>query len=241
LIHLGRLLLLFVIGLIAMSLRFLIEGEFDLGQLLTICLFAAGAGLIYIIMRWQYKKDSNYKPTEHARNYTTHLSDRISATKKRMYYDGEYLGSYHRMYDKWWKRVIADIMGPRGVIFLHMKFLMSDGTELVFKEKKGTVMKDIKEWYIYRNNELAGHVDVDFSFKTVRKLKEKFSLTYKGHTYQYQSSKMDSKTEIAINDTPIATGDRLKGTVYELNLDNPCEDAAILFAGFILFNYRFTQ
>lgn len=239
---LSNLLILFIFGFIGLSLRFIIIGEFELDQLFLLLLFPIASILVYFIMKWQYNKDCNYEPRMGERDLVTRLGDRVSTTKKKMYHGKKLIGTYQRFYNRWWKRVVADIMNNPGLWYLNLTFSLSNGEEIVFKKKNETKIRGNNEWIIYLNNEGIGTVKTDYSLKNIGKLKESLYLEYKGNTYHYQSSSIRSVTEISVTGSKIATGERVSGSVYELTVNDSHEkEAQMLFMVYILFNYEFGQ
>lgn len=239
---LSNLLILFIFGFIGLSLRFIIIGEFELDQLFLLLLFPIASILVYFIMKWQYNKDCNYEPRMGERDLVTRLGDRVSTTKKKMYHGKKLIGTYQRFYNRWWKRVVADIMNNPGLWYLNLTFSLSNGEEIVFKKKNETKIRGNNEWIIYLNNEGIGTVKTDYSLKNIGKLKESLYLEYKGNTYHYQSSSIRSVTEISVRGSKIATGERVSGSVYELTVNDSHEkEAQMLFMVYILFNYEFGQ
>ncbi|WP_277680007.1 tubby C-terminal domain-like protein [Gracilibacillus dipsosauri] len=238
----SNLLILFIFGFIGLSLRFIIIGEFELDQLFLLLLFPIASILVYFIMKWQYNKDCNYEPRMGERDLVTRLGDRVSTTKKKMYHGKKLIGTYQRFYNRWWKRVVADIMNNPGLWYLNLTFSLSNGEEIVFKKKNETKIRGNNEWIIYLNNEGIGTVKTDYSLKNIGKLKESLYLEYKGNTYHYQSSSIRSVTEISVRGSKIATGERVSGSVYELTVNDSHEkEAQMLFMVYILFNYEFGQ
>ncbi|MFZ3578765.1 hypothetical protein [Virgibacillus sp. DJP39] len=119
---------------------------------------------------------------------------------------------------------------------------MSNGDQVIFKGKKENKIHGNKEWIIVHNDVEAGTVRTDRSIKNVTKLKESLYLEYGQDLYQFKSFGIGSKTEVYLNDSLIATGERVRGSVYEL--DTSSEDqtqSEILFMVYILFNYQFGQ
>ncbi|MGM0834704.1 MAG: hypothetical protein ACQEV7_01015 [Bacillota bacterium] len=81
----GRLLFLFIIGAIGMTLRFVILEKFDLNQVLTLFLFPIGAIIIWFIHRLMLKRYLNYKPKQTDKNWNTYMGERYSTGKKLLY------------------------------------------------------------------------------------------------------------------------------------------------------------
>lgn len=237
----GRLLLLFIFGFIGLSLRHIVLGKFELDQLLLLFLFPIASILIFFIMKWSYNKDRDYESSMNEKYLVTRLGERASTIKKQMYSGKNRIGTYHRLYDTWWKRVVAEIMTP-GLWYLNLMFSLSNGDEILFKGKNETKIRGNNEWIIYRNNEEIGTIRTDYSFKNKRKLKESLMLEYEGSTYHYQSSSISANTEISIGDTQVATGERLNGSVYGLIVNDTHENAKeMIFMVYILFIYQFDQ
>ena len=238
----SRLLVLFLAGFIGLSLRYIVYGEFETGQLLTLLLFPVGAFAVLFILKWQYNKDRDFKPEEQDRYMVTRMGDRVSRTTKQMYADRSHIGSYRRFYHAWWKRLVADVMDKPGQWYLNLSFSLANGDQVVFQGRKENKVTGNNEWTIYQNDKEIGAIRTDYSWKNASALKESLYLDYNENTYHFQSFGIGSKTEVSINDTTIATGERTKGSVYEfIGNSTYDEELKMLFMSYILFNYQFGQ
>lgn len=241
---LSRLLLLFVAGFIALTLRYITFGEFEMNQLFLLLVFPVASVLILLIMKWQYNKDRDFKPKLNEKYMVTRLGDRVSTTTKQLYTKKELIGSYHRFYNSRWKRVVADIMDHPGQWYLNLSFSLLNGEQVVFKGKNENNIRGNNEWVIHRNNKEIGTVRTDHSLKNAAKLNESLYLEFAGHTYHYKSFGIGSKTEVYIDDFSVAEGKRTKtgDSVYEFVVNfGHKEEAELLFMVYILFNYQFGQ
>ncbi|MFZ3578766.1 hypothetical protein [Virgibacillus sp. DJP39] len=111
----SKLLALFIAGFIGLALCYIVLGKFELNQLFLLLLFPIASVLILFVMKWQYNKDLHFKPELKDRFMVTRLGDRVSTTAKQMFNNEEHIGSYNRFYNKWWKRIIADVMDSPGL------------------------------------------------------------------------------------------------------------------------------
>ncbi|MGG1686490.1 tubby C-terminal domain-like protein [Pseudalkalibacillus sp. NRS-1564] len=240
----GKLLLLFVVGFIGLALRYLFLGKFEMDQLLLLMVFPVAAILILFVMKWQHKKDLAFQPEADEERMVTRLGDRVSAAPKRVFDGQELVGEYKRFYHKPWKRVVADIMDSPGRWFLNLAFSSEDGHHIVLKGKNENSIRGTNEWLIFSNNDEVGSIQMDYSVKNVAKLKESLYLNYYDHTYHYQSFGIGSKTVIRRDNHKIAEGKRAEvgNSIYELDMvDTYKAEADVLFMGFVLFNYHFSQ
>ncbi|WP_283152708.1 tubby C-terminal domain-like protein [Guptibacillus hwajinpoensis] len=240
----GKLLLLFVVGFIGLSLRYLLLGKFEMDQLLLLMGFPVAAILILFVMKWQHKKDLAFQPEADDGRMVTRLGDRVSAAPKRVFDGQELVGEYKRIYYSKWKRVVADIMDSPGRWFLNLAFSSEDGHHIILKGKNENRLRGTNEWLIFSNNDEVGSIQMDYSVKNVAKLKESLYLNYYDHTYQYQSFGIGSKIVIRRDDHKIGEGKRteLGNSIYKLEMkDTYGEEAHVLFMGYILFNYHFSQ
>ncbi|RYG72223.1 hypothetical protein EU245_11060 [Lentibacillus lipolyticus] len=97
-------------------------------------------------------------------------------------------------------------------------------------------------WVVYHNDKEMGTIRTDYSMKNAAKLKENLYLEYGQNTYQFKSFCIGAKTEIYHNDTTVATGNRIRSSVYQLMMNSKNEHSPeILFMVYILFNYEFGQ
>jgi len=233
---LSKLIVLFIAGFIGLSLRYIILGDFEIDQLLSLLLFPAGSMLVFFILKWQYNKDRDFQPNQSKNKMVTRLGDRVSTTPKQMYRDKVHIGSYHRFYDKWWKRIIADIFDHPGHWYLNLTFTLHNGDRVVFKgENEHKVLGNMK-WVIYKNDKEAGSINTDYSVKKSVKLLKSLYLQYGNNTYHFKSYSLRSKTEIYYDNHVIATGERAEGAVYELTIDPALKhDWEMLFMVYILF------
>ncbi|PFG12237.1 hypothetical protein ATG70_0414 [Bacillus sp. es.036] len=240
----NKLLLLFIVGFIGLAFRYLVLGKFELDQLLLLLSFPVGAILIVFIMKRQQNKDRTFQPGVDEIHMVTRLGDRVSEVPKQLYDRQELLGSYKRFYNSRWKRVVADIMDSPGRWFLNLAFSSEDGNEIVLQAKNDKPLRDTTEWLILFNDSEVGKIQMDYSVKNVASLKESLYLEYRNQTYHYTSFGIGAKTKISTNNHTIAEGERaeLGNSIYAFDIDDTYkEDAEILFMGFVLFNYHFSQ
>ena len=239
----SRLILLFIAGFIGLSLRFIILGRFEWNQLLLLLCLPIASVLILFIMKWQYNKDRDFKPGAKETNLVTRLGDRVSTTSKQMYSNKAYIGSYRRIYNSWWKRIIADIMDHSGQWYLNLSFSLSNGNQIDFKGKQENRIRGNNQWIIYHNDNEVGTIQTNYSMKNAAKLKESLCLEYDQNTYHFKSFGIGSRTEIHCSDSTVATGERVGNSVYQLVMKDPDHkhDAEMLFMVYILFNYVFNQ
>ncbi|PAV31498.1 hypothetical protein CIL05_02250 [Virgibacillus profundi] len=238
----SRLIVLFIAGFIGLSLRYIIIGEFELNQLLLLLLFPIASVLLLFIMKWQYNKDRDFYPNQAEKNMVTRLGDRVSTTTKQMYKDTTQLGSYHRFYHRWWKRIVADVMDNSGQWYLNLSFSLLNNDQVIFKQKNENKIHGNKEWIIYHNDKEVGTIHSDYSIKNAAKLKESLYLEYGQNTYHFKSFGIGAKTEIYNNDNTVATGNRISDSVYQLIMNpNNKHNPEMLFMVYTLFNYEFGQ
>ena len=239
----NKLLLLFIVGFIGLALRYLVLGEFEVDQLLLLLSFPVGAILIVFIMKRQQNKDRSFQPGVDEIHMVTRLGDRVSEVPKQLYDRQELLGSYKRFYNSRWKRVVADIMDSPGRWFLNLTFSSEDG-KIVLLAKNDKPLRDTTEWLILLNDNEVGKIQMDYSVKNVATLNESLYLEYRNQTYHYTSFGIGATTNISTNNDTIAEGKRaeLGNSIYALDIDDTYkEEAEILFMGFVLFNYHFSQ
>jgi hypothetical protein len=239
---LSKLIVLFIAGFIGLSLRYIISGEFEIDQLLSLLLFPAGSMLVFFILKWQYNKDRDFQPNQSKNKMVTRLGDRVSTTTKQMYRDKVHIGSYHRYYNKWWKRIIADVFDDQGRWYLNLIFTLHSGDRVVIKGENDNKIIGNIAWVIYKNDKKVGTISTDYSVKNAIKFLESLHLQYGNNTYHFKSYSLRSKTEIYYDNYVIATGERAEGAVYELTIDPALtHDWEMLFMVYILFNYNFSQ
>ncbi|ENH96991.1 hypothetical protein J416_07927 [Gracilibacillus halophilus YIM-C55.5] len=236
------LLVLFILGFIGLCLRYLLKGEFEIDQLFILFLFPmASIGIVYV-QKWQYNKDRDYAPDQYYTDYVTRLGDRISRTKKQVYYNGERIGFYYRFYQARWQRFIADMMGKSGQWYLNLTFSFVNDEQIEIKGVKQNNIFKHNQWDIYTSDVKAGEIHTDYSVKNATKLKESMLVEYNGRQYYYTSFGIGSKTEVYEGDTCIAKGKRLGDSVYHFHPTyETIENEKLLFVAFIVFNYEFHQ
>ncbi len=194
-------------------------------------------------MKRQQNKDRSFQPGVDEIHMVTRLGDRVSEVPKQLYDRQELLGSYKRFYNSRWKRVVADIMDSPGRWFLNLTFSSEDG-KIVLLAKNDKPLRDTTEWLILLNDNEVGKIQMDYSVKNVATLNESLYLEYRNQTYHYTSFGIGATTKISTNNDTIAEGKRaeLGNSIYALDIDDTYkEEAEILFMGFVLFNYHFSQ
>lgn len=113
---------------------------------------------------------------------------------------------------------------------------------MIFKQENENKISGNKLWVIYHNDKEAGTICTNYSIKNAAKLKESLYLEFGQNTYQFKSFGIGAKTEIYHNDTIVATGNRIRDSVYQLIINSRNEhNSEILFMVYILFNYEFGQ
>lgn len=240
----SKLLLLFVVGFIGLALRYLFLGEFEVDQFLLLMSFPVGAFLILIIMIWQHNKDRAFQPEVDNGRMVTRIGDRVSEASKRVFDGQELQGEYKRFYHSKWKRIVAGIMDTPGKWYLNLVYSSENGLNIILKGENETSLRGTNEWLIISDNDVVGSIKINDSVKNVATLNESLYLDYQNKTYHYQSSGVGSKTKISRNNLKIAEGNRAEigRAIYELEIDDTYqEEAAVLFMGFVLFNYHFSQ
>ncbi|ALC83507.1 MULTISPECIES: hypothetical protein [Bacillus] len=106
----GRLLFLFIVLLIAMIIRLIVIGKFEMHQFYTLSLFLAGVFILWLIHKWQMKRDFTYTPNETVDGWNTLMKERYSTEKKLLYKGNQKEGEYHRFYRHWWQHAFNEVV-----------------------------------------------------------------------------------------------------------------------------------
>jgi hypothetical protein len=233
---LGRLLLLFVVGAIAMTARFFILGVYDWEQMLTLLLFPAGALVLFFIRLWELHQEACYVPKSTQNVWHTYTREKYATNVKILYKGTEQIATYQRFYRHWWQKVVTMILEGEGKWYMNLSFTMQDNSQITFVEQQSSIWKANEMWHIVRDGEIIGSVKTDYSLKNAVKLQEGLFLQLGDTTYYYKSFGIGSKTEVLREGTVIATGKRI--TRWEYSFDG--EDLPLVMT-YILFNYVFSQ
>lgn len=240
----GRLLVLFIVGAIGMTLRFVILGKFEWNQLLTLFLFPIGAIVVWLIDRWMVKRDSNYKPKQTDDMWNTYMGERMSKGKKLLYKGNQKKGEYHRFYQHWWQHLVNEVMEGDGKWYMNLSFELQDGNKIKFVEQKKNKLRLNKTWHIDQNNHMIGKVKTTYSMKNAIKLQEGLTLEFNNKEYYFKSFGIGSKTEVLQDNKVIAIGkrsDSLRSQYHFEIIEGNEELEPMLMMTYILFNYVHKQ
>jgi hypothetical protein len=241
---LGRLLLLFFVASIGMTLRFFILGKFELQQLLSLFLFPIGAILIWYIGRLMIRRDSNYKPKQITDNWNTYMVERYSTGKKLLYKGNQKIGEYHRFYQSRWQHLVNEVLQGDGKWYMNLSFTIKDGEKIKFLAQKNNFLKVNETWHIVQNDHVIGKIKTDYSMKNSLGLKEVLTLEVNNKEYFYRSFGIGSKTEVLLDNKVVAIGKRSDSSRYQYNfeiIEGYEELEVILMMTYILFNYVHKQ
>ncbi|PKR76741.1 hypothetical protein CEY16_13050 [Halalkalibacillus sediminis] len=238
----GHLMLLLFAVLVGLTLRLIVNGQFEMDQFLLILLCSLGAVGILLFEKNQIKRDRNFVPNHSGNQMVTRMSNRLVSSSKQIYDYNKFIGTYRRFYNSSWKRFVAGIMRRPGHWYLNLSFLFSDGEEYIFVGINENKLHGNQKWKVYRGDEEVGLVRTDLSIKNASKLKESLFLEYDHKTYWYRSFGIGSKTEVSVDENTVASGERARGFVYQFTPSHGTEhDAKMLCMVYILFNYQFGQ
>jgi hypothetical protein len=241
---LGKLLALFVVGVIGMTLRFIILGKFEWNQFFILLLFPIGAAGFLLIQRWQIKRDSNYRPNETRDIWYTHMGERYSTGKKLLFKGNKKIGEFRRFYPHWWQRIVNEVVEGEGKWYMNLSFTLHNGNLIQFIEQKKKKIHLNQTWHIIQNGEVIGTVRTDYSLKNAAKLQEGLILEITNQTFHFQSFGIGSHTKVLINDEVIATGERshLLRFQYQFEVKEGFEEIELLLVmTYVLFNYVHNQ
>jgi hypothetical protein len=120
---------------------------------------------------------------------------------------------------------------------------------MIQSKKKDRKIGSNQFWDIIVDGEKAGEIQSLLSWKNVKDLKEKMSLTIGEETYHYSSFVVGSQTKIVDQyGNTIATGKRVKWWTYALEFSPGIDESErdelkeiVLYMGFMLFSYFHRQ
>ncbi|HWO95890.1 MAG TPA: hypothetical protein VNM45_06075 [Bacillus sp. (in: firmicutes)] len=239
-----RLLFLFIIGAIGMTLRFVILGKFEWNQVLTLFLFPIGAIVVWFIHRWMIERDSNYKPKQIDENWNTYLGERYSTGKKLLYKGTQRKGEYHRFYQHWWQHLFNEVIEGGGKWYMNLSFELQGGDKIKFIEQKKKKLRFNETWHIVQHDQIIGKVKTDYSMKNAAKLQEGLTLEMNDKVYYFKSFGIGSETEVLLDNKVIAKGKRSDSLRYKYHFEiteGYEELEPTLMMTYILFNYVHKQ
>ncbi|NLP52519.1 hypothetical protein [Bacillus sp. RO1] len=241
----GKLLFLFILGTIGMTLRFLIVGEFEWNQVFILFIFPIGAFVVWFIHRWMVSRDVNYIPSNTDETWNTHMGERYSTGVKQLYKRKKKVAVYRRFYQHRWQHWVNEVVEGDGNWYMNLSFELAVGGKVEFVEKRSSLFKNNTNWIMVRDGEPVGKVKTEFSMKNAAKLKEALTVEIEDKVIYYQSFGIGSATDVLIDDHVIAKGIRsevLRSKYhFELVDDDYTKLEEILVMGFILFNYVHKQ
>ncbi|UTR12677.1 hypothetical protein MM300_10565 [Evansella sp. LMS18] len=234
---------LFIGFLVIFLYHYFYTGEFGIEQLGFVLVILAALIAVFFISKWQKNKDRSFQPETTDIAFKTRLGERVASGEKQIFLGENHVGTYFRFYDKGWKRFIAGLARNPGLWYLNLQFNFSNGDAIVIKGVNETKLYGNSEWIVYKNDQVIGEIRTDLSVKNAKRLREKLEADLDGKKYQLQSRALKSDMEIFHEGSVIAAGRRLDTSIkslYQLNVDElPEEEAYLLFAVYILFNYYF--
>ncbi|HZG61882.1 MAG TPA: hypothetical protein VEY68_15655 [Anoxybacillus sp.] len=242
----GKLLALFAVGAIGMTLRFIILGKFEWNQLFSLLLFPIGASGISLIKIWQIKRDSNYHPKETRDVWYTHMGERYSTGKKLLFKGNQKIGEFHRFYPHWWQHVVNEVIEGDGKWYMNLSFTLHNKTLIQFVQQKKKKIHFNETWHIIQNGEVIGTVRTDYSLKNATKLQEGLILEIHNQTFYFQSFGIGSHTKVLMNDEVIATGERSHTLHFQFQYEFAVKEGyaeiePLLVMTYVLFNYVHNQ
>ncbi|MEA3318588.1 MAG: hypothetical protein U9Q88_01080 [Bacillota bacterium] len=241
----GKLLFLFIIGTIGMTLRFFIMGEFELDQIFILFLFPVGACVLWFVHKWMVRRDVNYIPSNTDEIWNTHMGERYSTGVKQLYKGKDKVAVYRRFYQHRWQHWVNEVVEGDGNWYMNLSFELDEAGKVEFVEKQSSLFKNNTSWRIKRDGETVGKVKTEFSMKNAAKLKEALTVEIDDKVIYYQSFGIGSATDVLIDGHVIGKGKRsevLRSKYhFELVDDDYAKLEEVLVMVFILFNYVHKQ
>ncbi|USG67084.1 hypothetical protein NDK47_07275 [Brevibacillus ruminantium] len=236
------LLTLFVVGLIGITLRFVIKGEFDLEQLLILSMLPIGAILVWLLQKRQIRRDSTYQPKQPEPRWQSSVAERHSSGRKLLYRGGEIYATYSRYYRKRWQEIFNQVIDGKGNGYLNLSFTKADGTAIRFVDQKESMLRWNEAWQIVQDGQVIGEIKTDFTVKNSVALQEGITLIWKDQSYYFKSFRLDSRTEVMRDQQVIAKGKRsdLFRSHYQFEVITDQvdeEEESILAMVYVLFVY----
>ncbi|WP_017186751.1 hypothetical protein [Alkalibacillus haloalkaliphilus] len=236
----GYLILLTIAGLIGLSLRMIVVGEFEINQFLLLLLFPLAAIGILYFQRHQVKKDQSFEPINSKGAWVIRLGDTVFNRWKPLYAEQLLKGQFRRYYQSSWKMLVAETMRSTGRWYLNLMFEMKDGRSITFENPQENRLIGNDRWAIFENDEIVGEVRTDLSFKNATQLKGRLKATIGQTEYVFQTYVTNSQVEVFVGNTMIGRGQREKGYQYYFRPMTTNEDEAMYLTGiFILITYYF--
>lgn len=237
-----RLIALFFVALIGITLRYVVIGEFEISQLLIASVFLAVSPLFLWLNKSFSRKDREYMPTETTGEYTTSLKDRLFTEKKKLFYGNKLIATYHREYNKRCHIIIADFMGTPGLWFLQLNFHFENGrTFLITSEDKWRGA----HYTIWENNVKVADIHSEVKSEHIKKFLEQIVLHMDGVEYVFQAKTVQSKIQVMKNGDYIGGDEQNSlGGIRTLWIDPLLvnkDHIPFLLIGWIVFLYRFNK
>lgn len=237
--------ILFITGLIGISLRYIILGKFEWNQLLILLLLPIATFAAYLIRKWQRKKDEKYEPSETREQvWYTHLFERSYSGKKKIFKGNNIIGEYYRYFPHKWQYIVSDMLNNgKKDLYLNLNFSLHNISVQIFQPKIKW-LKANHEWNIIQDGVVIGNIKTDYSLKNTVKLREGLILNYQNETYYFKSFGIGSETKVFKEDEVIAFGKQSEFLryQYEFEVKEGYEEIEpILLMTYILFNYVYNQ
>ncbi|NIK11639.1 hypothetical protein [Alkalibacillus almallahensis] len=233
---------LFIAASVGIFLRWQFTGEFDMNQLLIALLLLIAAPVIYRFSRRLNTRDEQYEPEHSHKPWATSISEKWLTGKKYIFHYGRREASYHRVYQRQWHKLVADLMPTPGLWFLNLRFRFTDPAAVYHVS---TAKSDWKNdaYQITKDDESVARISTDVNLKTASRFLEVMHLEMGGRKFTFQAKSIRAHIEVYEGNTLI--GEISKGKYGEklfhpkINLGDEIERALIMT--WIVFTYRFDK
>lgn len=241
----GKLLALFIVGMIGITLRFVIWEKFEWDQVWILFLFPIAAVTVWFIRKWMLKRDLTYKPTQANSVWSTSIGERYSTGTKLLYKGSQQKAVYRRFYPNRRQHIFNEIIEGDGRWYMNLSFDFEDSRNVSFvQQRQKNKLRLNDTWNIFQDNERIGQVKTNYSLKSAATLQEGLILDINSEEYRFKSFGIGSHTELSRNGTVIGKGKRsdLLRSQYHFEVIEGHEGLESIFAmTYILFNYIHKQ
>ncbi|MFC4403762.1 hypothetical protein [Gracilibacillus xinjiangensis] len=230
-IHLN---LLFILLLITLLARYIVNEAFEPEIFAMTFLFPVAALVLYVIGKRFEVRERNYQPDGIA-GWSFYNIQKLFMIRKPLFKEKEKRGYIKRYFQQKWQYIIADIFGSHWYLSLEI-LIDEDLYDMRWYREKWFTQQD--RWKIYKNGELVGDARTLINWKNTTKLKEVLEYRFDEQSYKSAASTVTSTISLTHGDQ-VAGSLKRNHLMSGIQVIDTQEDRPECIVALILHSYYF--